>query len=64
MQNLVDELLVTLHETDPEIEKAWAEEAERRWQDVQSGKAELIDADVVFDDLRRRLADDKSGRSL
>ena len=31
---LMDELLVLTHrEPDPDIEKAWAEEAKRRWQD-------------------------------
>ena len=30
--DLVDEVLANLHGAEPGIEKAWAEEAERRWQ--------------------------------
>lgn len=27
---------------DPDVERAWAEEAERRWQEIQSGKVQTI----------------------
>jgi len=27
---------------DPDVENAWAEEAERRWQEIQSGKVQTI----------------------
>ncbi len=63
LAELVDDLLVCLHEADPQIEMAWLEEAERRWQDVVSGKAELIDADTVFTDIRDRLTKDRNERS-
>jgi len=29
-------------EVDPDVERAWAEEAERRWQEVESGKVRTI----------------------
>jgi putative addiction module component (TIGR02574 family) len=29
-------------EPDPDVEAAWAEEAERRWQEIQSGKVQTI----------------------
>jgi hypothetical protein len=45
------ELLISLDgATDEEVERAWVEEAERRWADVKSGKAELFDADAVLRD--------------
>ena len=37
-------LLIESLETppDPDVEAAWAEEAERRWQEIQSGKVQTI----------------------
>lgn len=40
---------------DDEIERAWAEEAERRDQEIRSGTAKLIPAEEVFAELRARL---------
>jgi putative addiction module component (TIGR02574 family) len=62
-EELAEMLLATIEpdETGAEIEKAWAEEAERRWDEVRKGNAELIDADEVFADIRRKLAE-KSDR--
>lgn len=28
--------------SDPDVESAWAEEAERRWQEIESGKVQTI----------------------
>ena len=60
LAELVDDLIVSLHEADPEIEKAWAEEAERRMDAVRRGEVELIDADIVFADIRRKLAEKRA----
>ena len=47
--DLMDELLVLTHrEPDPEIEKAWAEEAERRWQAYLRGEVKTIPSEKVF----------------
>jgi len=47
--DLMEELLVlTYREPDPEIEKAWAEEARRRWQDYLRGKTKTVPAEEVF----------------
>jgi putative addiction module component (TIGR02574 family) len=37
-------LLIESLETspDPDVEAAWAEEAERRWQEIRSGKVQTI----------------------
>jgi hypothetical protein len=55
--DLIDELLVlTYREPDPEIDKAWAEEAERRLQRYRSGLEPARDAFEVLEDIRSRLA--------
>jgi len=38
-----------------DIEEAWRIEAERRWAEIESGKARLVSGDEVFANVRRRL---------
>jgi putative addiction module component (TIGR02574 family) len=38
-------------EPDPDVEAAWAEEAERRWQEIQSGKVQTI----PWEEIKARL---------
>lgn len=38
-----------------DIEEAWRVEAERRWEEIESGKAKLIPGDEVFAKVRSRL---------
>jgi antitoxin (DNA-binding transcriptional repressor) of toxin-antitoxin stability system len=40
---------------DPEILKAWIEEAERRYDDYLAGKVKLIPAKKVLADLRKKI---------
>ncbi len=40
---------------DEDVEKAWLEEAERRYKELKEGKAELIPAEEVFAKARARL---------
>jgi hypothetical protein len=55
--DLIDELLVlTCREPAPEIEKAWLEEAERRWQRYKSGSDPGHDASEVLESIRAELA--------
>ncbi len=55
--DLIDELLVlTYREPDPEIDKAWAAEAQRRWERYTSGKDSAIDAQAAIESIRSRLA--------
>ncbi|MHB8762708.1 MAG: addiction module protein [Coriobacteriia bacterium] len=50
--NLARELLVSLDDlSEPEIERLWLEEAERRRLDFEAGKTTLIPADEVFAQL-------------
>ncbi len=41
----------------PEIEAAWRAEAERRWQDLESGRVEGIPAEQVLSGIRKKLHD-------
>ena len=52
---LVDRLLRSLNPTQEEIDKLWAKEAERRVDEIRSGKVKTIPGDKVFDKLRNRL---------
>jgi hypothetical protein len=53
--DLMDELLVLTHrEPDPEIEKAWAEEAERRLAAYERGETTAVDARKALAKYKRR----------
>lgn len=52
---LAEELLSSVQESDEEIEAAWAEEIERRLEEVESGTAKLIPAEEVFAEIRSLL---------
>ena len=43
---------------DPEVEKAWLEEAQRRFQELQQGVVEAVPAEEVFKSARDRLRDE------
>jgi putative addiction module component (TIGR02574 family) len=38
-----------------DVAEAWRIEAERRWSEIESGKARLVEGDEVFANVRRRL---------
>lgn len=48
---VVEEILRSLDQPDPEIEKAWLEEAERRLAEYRAGKSRSIPAEDVFGPL-------------
>lgn len=55
-----DELLRTLvadldSPADPNVEKAWLEEAQRRYRELVEGKVRGVPGHLVFDRLRSRL---------
>lgn len=58
-QELADELYESLvdESLDPEWERAWSDEIQKRITDVSAGSAELIDADDVHAQLRDELRD-------
>jgi putative addiction module component (TIGR02574 family) len=55
---LVDKLIESLNAPSrEEIERLWAEEAERRIEELDSGKVEAIPGEQVFAEIRERLAE-------
>ena len=52
---IVDYLLKSLNHGEPDIEKTWAEEAQRRLDELRSGKVKAIPGDVVITNRRKRL---------
>ena len=40
---------------DEDVEKAWLEEAERRYKELKEGEVELVPAEEVFTQARARL---------
>ena len=51
LAELVDELLVALHETDPGWDKAWSAEAEQRMAAYRRGEMKSYSLDEVLADL-------------
>ena len=52
---LVDKLLESLNiPTQKEVDRLWAEEAERRIKEVSSGKVDTVPGDQVFGEIRKR----------
>lgn len=53
---LVDTLLRSLNPMQKEIDKMWAEEAEKRVEEIRSGKVKTIPGEEVFNKIRSRLS--------
>ena len=54
---LVEKLLFSLNlPTQVEIDSLWAEEAERRVREIDSGEVELIPGEKVFEKIRQKYA--------
>jgi putative addiction module component (TIGR02574 family) len=54
---LVDRILASLNlPTRPDIDKMWAEEAERRVSQIDRGEVQLIPGEEVFAKIRRKYA--------
>lgn len=52
---LVEHLLLTLDlDEDVDAEELWLQEAEKRYRDYRSGKIEAREADIVFQEARKR----------
>jgi putative addiction module component (TIGR02574 family) len=52
---LVDELLKSLNPSQADIDALWAAEAERRVNEIESGKVKPILGEQVFKELQKRL---------
>jgi putative addiction module component (TIGR02574 family) len=52
---LVDHLLSSLDSPDQKaIDEAWVKEAERRWRELEEGRVEAVDGELVMQRLRAR----------
>ena len=52
---LVERLLASLNlPTDPEIDRLWAEEAERRVSQIEAGEAKLVSGEDVFSKIQAK----------
>jgi putative addiction module component (TIGR02574 family) len=51
---LIDELLASLEASQEEIDAAWAQEIEKRIRDLDEGRVEAIDGELVMQRLRSR----------
>ena len=47
--------LEDLERIDPEYDRLWREEIERRYREYKEGKAKLLDADEVIAELRAEI---------
>jgi putative addiction module component (TIGR02574 family) len=53
--NLVEQLLTSLNlPTQPEVDRLWDREAERRIAQIEKRKVKLVPGEKVFADIRRR----------
>ncbi len=53
---LVDKLLQSLNPALSDIDKLWAEEAERRLKEITEGSVKTIPGDEVFSKIRERFS--------
>jgi putative addiction module component (TIGR02574 family) len=52
---IIDFLLKSLNHGEPDIDKKWAEEAQRRLDELRSGRIKALPGDVVINNLRKRI---------
>lgn len=53
---LIEKLLRSLNPTQKGIDALWAEEAERRVDEIRKGKVKTVPGEKVFDDIRQRFS--------
>jgi putative addiction module component (TIGR02574 family) len=53
---LIDRLLNSLNPSIKEIDELWAEEAERRVEEIKKGKVKLVSGEEVFAKISERLS--------
>ncbi len=52
---LVNKLLESLNPPDIEIDELWAKEAEKRVEDIRTGKVKTIPGEEVFKKIRKKI---------
>ena len=53
---LIDKLLRSVQPAQKEIDALWAKEAEKRFEEIKSGKVKTVPGEKVFKKIRDRLA--------
>lgn len=53
---VADSVLKTLNPVNPEIEKKWIQTAERRLDEIKSGKVNTISGEKVFEKIQKRFS--------
>jgi len=53
---VVDSILRSLNSPEDDIDRQWIAEAERRLEEVRTGRVKAIPGDQVFAQIRKRLA--------
>jgi putative addiction module component (TIGR02574 family) len=53
---LVEKLLLSLNPLQKEIDKLWAKEAEKRVEEIRSGKVKTVSGEKVFKKILHRLS--------
>ncbi len=51
---LIEKILNSLHPTQKEIDELWAQEVEKRLNEIRTGKVKPIPADEVFGEIQKR----------
>lgn len=51
---LIDKLLLSLNPAQKDIDQMWAEVAEKRVEEIKSGKVKTIPGEEVFDKIRKQ----------
>ncbi len=51
---LVEKILNSLHPSQKEIDAVWAKEAEKRVDEIKTGKVKTIPGDEVFKEIQRK----------
>ena len=50
---LIEKILNSLHPTQKEIDALWAQEVEKRLNDIRTGKVKPVPADEVFEEIQK-----------
>ena len=53
---LIDRLLKSINPSEKEIDKLWAKEAERRVEEIKSGKVKSVSGEEVFKEIQERFS--------
>jgi len=54
---LIERLLISMSPSQKDIDKLWAQEAEKRVEELRTGKVEAIPGEDVFREIREKLSE-------